>query len=363
MRHRVRFLLSFFLAAFLSARAQQEPVYFPPYYPTLSGVDEYAAWHLTYPDSLLRTDTPGLAVCTLRVNARGETHVEHVEASHPAFARAAEEVVERMGNWQPAWVDRRAVDTTAVVRVSFDPDAYRERVWRQEQVLEPCRGQDVDAVPIFPDEMRRLVLGNMKWPTEAVQTAVAVCRFTVDAEGHVTDVHVLQGTHPAFDHEAARILSAFPRALPARKGGKNVPFDFFLTMNFSKLDLAYHERDREKARREYAESGADPHTEASFPGGSAAFQQLVQSSLEITPEMKAHAKQGRVVCRFEVDIDGTMRNFETVHGLDSLTDAEALRALQAVADRKWNAGSLFNVRKWYQEFCADWFTVPVFFKW
>ncbi len=358
MKYKFLFLLMIGMAVSVGA----QDINMPPYFPTLSGLGDYAAWYLVYPDSLLRADTPGEAVCTVHIDSLGQVSDKQVTASHPLFARAAARVIDRMTNWQPARQHGQRTDSTVVFRVPFDPDAYRERVWRQQQIVDPCRGQEVDSVPLFPDEVRNLVMGNMRWPNPKVQTAVTVCRFTVDAEGKVGNVRILEGTHPEFDEEAIRILSAFPRLVPARKEGENVPFDYFLTVSFWKEDYEYYRRYREKCQKDLQQNPIELSISAKYPGGETAFSRFINAHLIITPEMKETGKQGRVIYSFEVDIDGTMKNFALIQGLSTAQDIEALRVLQMI-HRKWNRGYCFNTEKWYREFQVDKFTAPVIFSW
>ena len=93
-----------------------------------------------------------------------------------------------------------------------------------------------------------------------------------------------------------------------------------------------------------------------------ALTQFINSHLKITPEMKATGKQGRVIYSFNVDIDGSMKDFRLVRGLDPLMDAEALRVLQLVNER-WSTGYYFNSKKWYREFYVNQFTIPIIFSW
>lgn len=364
MKGRILFIL---LYTFSFASLGAQGYYLPPYYPTLNGLSEYAAWYLVYPDSLLYRQTPGEAVCTVLIDSTGNVADKQITATHPMFAKAAEKVIDRMTNWQPAWMDGRMIDTTVVFRIPFDPEAYWMRTWRQQQILDPCRGQEVDALPVFPDDIRKLVMGNMKWPQRInvqIQTAVAVCRFTVNEQGKVVNAQVLRGTHPAFDKEALRILDNFPRLLPALKKGKPVPYDYFLTINFWKLDLEYYLRHKEKALVDLKRNQKDwdPYTYSVYPGGPLALSRYVNSHVKITQEMKNSCQQGRVVYSFEVDLDGKMKNFVLVQGLSDLQNAEALRVLQTI-DKKWSRGYYFNTEKWYREFYVNQYTIPVFFKW
>ena len=140
-----------------------------------------------------------------------------------------------MREWQPAKKAGRDIDSTVVFHIPFNPDIYSDRIWRQQQVLESCRGQFVDSMPVFPDDIRSLVMGNMGWPDDKVDKAVAICRFTVNENGEIMNIRVIKGTHPAFDKEAIRILSNFPRLIPAMKNSKPVPYDYFLTMRFWRI--------------------------------------------------------------------------------------------------------------------------------
>ena len=52
----------------------------PPYYPTVKGITDYAVWQLVYPDSLLKADIAGEAVCTLRIDSLGIVRSKYIEA-------------------------------------------------------------------------------------------------------------------------------------------------------------------------------------------------------------------------------------------------------------------------------------------
>lgn len=361
MNNRFSYLLIGCIFPFVSFHAQEKQN-LPPSYPFVDNLTDYAMWRLVYPDSLLQAEVAGEAVCTLRIDSMGTVCSKRVEATHPLFARAAEEVVDGMRAWRPARQAGKCVDSTIVFRIPFDPERYSERIWRQQQVLDPCRGQEVDSLPVFPDDVRRLVMGNMSWPDDHVDKAVAICRFTVDERGKIVDARVVKGTHPAFDKEAVRILSSFPRVIPAMKDKKYVPYEYFLTMSFWKEDLIHYIAYRGCEQKEFMKSPWKLHEYASFPGGPVALSQFINARLEITPAMKVTGKQGRVVYSFNVDIDGSMTDFRLVKGLDPLMDAEALRVLRLV-DEKWSTGYSFNVRKWYREFYVSQFSIPIIFNW
>lgn len=345
----------------------QEETYIPPYYPTLSGTSDYAAWYLEYPDSLLWANVGAEAVCSLRIDAKGKVIEREISSSHPQFVQAAHRVIDLMDHWIPAQRDGQNVDGRVEVVVPFHPEDYRYRSWRQQQVLEACRGQYVDEAPRLPDQIRKLILSNMTWPSTKDQTAVSVCRFRVNREGYVDSVRILIPGKPAFDQEAERIIRSFPRFVPARSNGRPVPYEFFLTIKFWKLDLEYYLLERQRRQLEAVMSEpkekVSDYTEASFPGGMEELERFVQSQLVITSQMKEKGRKGRVVYQFDVDIDGTMKNFQLVRSLSPLMDAEALRVLKLLKDREWIPGMYNNREKGYREFHVSQFTIPVYFRW
>ena len=133
-------------------------------------------------------------------------------------------------------------------------------------------------------------------------------------------------------------------------------------MRFWKEDLEHYLLYRECAQEDLEKTTWEPYRYSSYPGGTVALTQFINSHLKITPEMKATGKQGRVIYSFNVDIDGSMKDFRLVRGLDTLMDAEALRVLQLV-NEKWSTGYYFNSKKWYREFYVNQFTIPIIFSW
>ena len=120
MNNRLSLLLIGCIFPFLSFYAQKN-MNLPPYYPTVKGITDYAVWQLVYPDSLLKADIAGEAVCTLRIDSLGIVRSKYIEATHPLFAKAAEDVIEGMREWQPAKKAGRDIDSTVVFHIPFNP--------------------------------------------------------------------------------------------------------------------------------------------------------------------------------------------------------------------------------------------------
>lgn len=91
-----------------------------------------------------------------------------------------------------------------------------------------------------------------------------------------------------------------------------------------------------------------------FPGGPAEMMKFLSDNIQYPVEAQKKGIQGRVVCNFVVEKDGSLSNFKVVRSVDPLLDAEAIRVLSAMP--KWTPGTQRGkaVRVRY--------TVPVFFR-
>ena len=92
----------------------------------------------------------------------------------------------------------------------------------------------------------------------------------------------------------------------------------------------------------------------SFPGGQAALMSWLGSNIKYPVVAEENGVQGRVVCTFVVERDGSITDVKVVRGVDPSLDKEAIRVLKAMPHwipGKQN-GSAVRVK----------YTVPVTFK-
>jgi protein TonB len=92
----------------------------------------------------------------------------------------------------------------------------------------------------------------------------------------------------------------------------------------------------------------------SFPGGQAALMSWLSSNIKYPVVAEENGVQGRVVCTFVVERDGSITDVKVVRGVDPSLDKEAVRVLKAMPHwipGKQN-GSAVRVK----------YTVPVTFK-
>lgn len=100
----------------------------------------------------------------------------------------------------------------------------------------------VDHPPQFPGGDKGIMnylSQNIKYPIEAQKKKIegmVVLRFVVNKTGEVTDVTILRSLSPETDEEATRVVSAMPKWIPGKQGGKEVDVYYTLPIQF-KLSL------------------------------------------------------------------------------------------------------------------------------
>lgn len=93
----------------------------------------------------------------------------------------------------------------------------------------------------------------------------------------------------------------------------------------------------------------------SFPGGSQALKDFISENLQWPKGHEEDCIQGRVVCHFKVQADGTCTDFKVLRSpLGEDFDAEALRVVKLMP--KWIPGEMAGVP------CSCSFALPISFK-
>ena len=112
-----------------------------------------------------------------------------------------------------------------------------EPVAEQPAVSQPFVIEEVDAsfqgggLDAFGDWVAERVVMPEYARMNNIQGTVMV-KFTVTAEGNVTDVKVLEGVDRSLDNEAVRVVSSSPKWSPARQNGRNVKVIYKIPITF-----------------------------------------------------------------------------------------------------------------------------------
>lgn len=70
-----------------------------------------------------------------------------------------------------------------------------------------------------------------------------------------------------------------------------------------------------------------------FPGGTDSLYKFLESNLKYPEDAKKDSIQGRVICRFTIDTDGSITDIQVLRSVHPSLDAEAVRVLSAMP--KW----------------------------
>lgn len=70
-----------------------------------------------------------------------------------------------------------------------------------------------------------------------------------------------------------------------------------------------------------------------FPGGTDSLYKFLESNLKYPEDAKKDSIQGRVICRFTIDTDGSITDIRVLRSVHPSLDAEAVRVLSAMP--KW----------------------------
>ncbi len=96
----------------------------------------------------------------------------------------------------------------------------------------------VEEMPEFPGgngALMKFISETIKYPEAALKEGRegrVVVQFVVESDGTVADPTVVRRLDPDFDGEALRVVSAMPKWIPGRQGGKAVAVRYTIPVTF-----------------------------------------------------------------------------------------------------------------------------------
>ncbi|MDE6291876.1 MAG: TonB family protein [Muribaculaceae bacterium] len=85
------------------------------------------------------------------------------------------------------------------------------------------------------EKLMQFLNKNIRYPQTAYEenrTGCPIVGFTVQEDGSVTDVKIMNGTWPDLDEEAMRVVRKMPKWIPGMRDGKVVSAEMFLPIDF-----------------------------------------------------------------------------------------------------------------------------------
>lgn len=215
-------------------------------------------------------------------------------------------------------------------------------------------------MPKFPGGetgLMNYLRNTIKYPIEAERQGIegrVICAFTVAEDGSVTDFEIKKSVDRLLDDETERVVRNMPKWTPGSKDGWNISVHYVLPVSF-KLNKNKANTDSIKAKTAQQQVfDADQIGMPSFPGGVDALLAYLTNNVKYPRQAEKKNIQGRVICQYIVEADGSISNVSVLKGIHPLCDAEAVRVIQNMP--KWNPG-IENGKKVRVKY-----TLPITFK-
>jgi TonB family protein len=198
----------------------------------------------------------------------------------------------------------------------------------------------VEEMPMFPggdSALLSFIAMNTRYPETAKTNNIqgrVIARFCVTSTGSVDRVNVLKGVSPEIDQEAIRVVSSLPAFKPGKQGGKPVSVWYMVPITFA---LGPQSPDKNKAPAP-APAEEKPGTEPLmtvdrmpvFPGGDTTLLRYIAMNTKYPESAKIKSIQGKVIVKFAVDTDGSIKMVSIQEGVDPDLNAESIRVVKSL---------------------------------
>ncbi len=135
-----------------------------------------------------------------------------------------------------------AATSTGDSQAGIDDDDSKavidDRIMEEKKELKDYPLQDPEIPAEFPGGIEKLMQYlsmNIRYPQAAHvedRTGKSVVGFTIQADGAISDVRILESAWPDLDAEAVRVVKSMPKWQPATTGGIPVASQFSIPINF-----------------------------------------------------------------------------------------------------------------------------------
>ncbi len=224
--------------------------------------------------------------------------------------------------------------------------------------------ENPDIVPMYTGgtpEMHRFISNTMSYPADAVERnaqGLVVYTFVVEKDGTLSDFNMIHSADPLLNEEALRILKNMPPWRPARHNGEIVRSETYVPMYFRlNRNVQYSTTPSSSATaRVYAKT--DPSVIENneiytivdkmpvYEYGERELTNFISYNMRYPKEALQEGIEGRILCSFIVEQDGSISNIEVVSGINEDLNNEAIRVLGLMP--KWipgeNNGEKVNVK-------------------
>ena len=325
--------------------------------------------NIKYPVAAEEKGIQGRVVGSFVVECDGSiTNIKIIKSVDPSLDEEAVRVLSLMPKWTPGTIDGVPVCVKYSVPVTFKLAAASankpKTTSNTDNMLDTAKVYEkVEKMPQFVGgdaELIKFLQNNMRYPVAAEKNGIqgrVVCSFVVECNGSITNVKVVKSVDPLLDEEAVRVLSLMPKWTPGAKDGVpvrvkyTVPVTFMLTAGpANEPKMTSNTDNKPDTTKVYDAVEKMPQ----FVGGDAELRKFLHNNIKYPVAAEEKGIQGRVVCSFVVECDGSISNIKIIKSVDPSLDEEAVRVLSLMP--KWTPGTIDGV-----PVCVK-YTVPVTFR-
>ncbi|MBR5935821.1 MAG: TonB family protein [Bacteroidaceae bacterium] len=190
--------------------------------------------------------------------------------------------------------------------------------------------------PEFPggvEALKKYLSENNKYPAQkSSSTVYQDVSFFVEADGSLSDIHVVGGLNEQLDEEAIRLVSGMPKWIPATISGRQWRYFVTIPIAFDNMNMVVTRKDDNASNLAYMVVEDFPE----FPGGNEALLEFLRRNIMYPTIARENNIQGRVIVTFVVNRDGSISDAEVVKGVSPVLDREALRVISTMPH--WKPG-------------------------
>lgn len=226
----------------------------------------------------------------------------------------------------------------------------------------------VEQMPHFPGgdaALMQFLRENIKYPETAEKNGIqgrVICTFVVENDGSVTNVQILRSVDDLLDKEAVRVIQAMPKWVPGKQNGEPVFVKYTLPITF-KLDTPKSQPHMVKlvdvvvpdttpvsttkvfdvvdqmpqfgsyTYKKFIPDPQDPQKGTyvtKTESGTAGLLAFLNRNVKYPVKAEENGIQGRVLCSFVVERDGSITEVKVIRSVDPSLDKEAVRVIQSM---------------------------------
>ena len=217
----------------------------------------------------------------------------------------------------------------------------------------------VEELPEFPGGIQgfgRFLGANIRYPQDAREKKIqgrVICSFIVENNGSLSHIKILRGVNADINAESIRVLKLSPKWKPGVQNGIKVRTQFTVPISFT-LDgdgiKSAEAPQTPAANKVYSSVQELP----AFPGGIEALGKFLSTNIRYPKSAREKGIEGRVICTFVVETDGSLSNITISKSVSADLDEEAVRVLKLSPN--WTPGKQDDTEVRVQ------YSIPISFK-